>query len=243
MTSRTTIGPLLFCAALCVASIGGPSITRAEGTAAVNPEGSDYPNTFYRYRGKRGRWVFTNIIDEVPANQRDGSKLDLSHITLNPQVGAELDASMQHEFETLSSSPECREVREQATHWTRAVWDDYGHLIVLGAIFLALVLGTPYALRRVDAPTWARTLTKSFMLIGFVGVFMHTTVSAGKTYRAMKEAAAPCQRETWTALAKEPTGGRSAQLKMLMDLQSMIRRAQTQTDQDRLNELDKLLSQ
>lgn len=241
MTRRITLGPLLFCAALCLAITSGPSIANAEEAAAVNAAQSEYPNTFYRYRGKRGRWVFTNIIDEVPANQRDGAKLDLSHITLNPQVGSELDASMQYEFETLSSSPECREVKEQAAHWTRAVWDDYGHLIVLGAIFLALVLGTPYALRRVDAPTWARTLTKSIMLIGFVGVFMHATVSAGKTYRAIKKAAAPCERENWTALAKEPTGGRSGQLKMLMDLQSMIRNAQT--DQDRLDELNKLLSQ
>jgi len=243
MPFRITIGPLLFCAALCVAITSGPDVTNAEDTAAVTPEQSDYPSTFYRYRGKRGRWVFTNILDEVPANQRDGAKLDLSHITLNTQVGAELDASMQYEFETLSASPECREVKEQAAHWARVVWDDYGHLIVLGVVFLALVLGTPYALRRVDAPTWARTLTKSFMLIGFVGVFMHTTVSAGKTYRAMKEAAAPCERDNWNALAKEPTAGRSGQLKMLMDLQSMIRNAKNQTGEDRLKELDKLLSQ
>ncbi len=213
------------------------------GILSLTPAANDtFPNTIYRYRNKRGRTVFTNIPDQVPADQREHAKVDLSHITLNPQIGAELDASMQQEFEHLSASPECREIKQQASHWLQPIWDDYGHLIVLGGILLALLMATPYALRRVEAPVWARTLTKSIMLIGFVGVFMHTTVRAGKTYDAMKKAAAPCQRETWTTLAKAPDG-RGNQLKLLMDLQSMIRKAQSQTDQDRLDELDKLLSQ
>lgn len=213
------------------------------GILALSPTTNDeFPNTIYRYRNKRGRLVFTNILDQVPANQRDRAKLDLSHVTLNPQIGAELDASMQHEFETLSASPECKEVKAQASHWLKPIWDDYGHLIVLGGVLLALLLATPFALRRVEAPVWARTLTKSIMLIGFVGVFMHTTVRAGKTYEALRGAAEPCERETWAAVAKQKDG-RTGQLKLLMDLQGMIRKAQSQTDQDRLDELNKLLSQ
>jgi hypothetical protein len=205
--------------------------------------GDQYPNTIYRYRTKRGRVVFTNIWDQIPANQRAHAEtMDLSHVTLNPQIGAELDASIQTQFEAASSSPECKKVKAQAAHWLKPIWDDYGHLIILGIVMLVLVLATPFALRQVDAPVWARTLTRSFMLLAFVGVFMHTTVRAGKTYQSLRDAAAPCQEQTWIATAeqKDPRVGK---LKVLADLQGMIRRAQSQTDQDRLNELDKLLQQ
>lgn len=237
---------VVFCAATAVSG-HDPAFAEDEPHEPAKPEASagttsnEFPNTIYRYRNKRGRHVFTNIWDDIPASHRArAEKVDLSHITLNPQIGAELDASMQQEFEVMSASPECREVKEQAQHWLKPVWDDYGHLIVLGAVMFALLLATPFALRRVDAPVWARTLTKSIMLLGFVGLFMHTTVSAGKTYKAMQSAAEPCERETWTGLSNQKNE-RSSKLKLLMDLQSMIRHAQTQTDQDRLDELDKLL--
>lgn len=243
MTPRmtTALRSLMFCS---VVALSGPvAFAEDTPTAAVDGAGGEFPNTIYRYRNKRGRTVFTNIWDDIPpAHRARAEKVDLSHVTLNPQIGAELDASMQHEFEVLSASPECRQAKEEAAHWLKPIWDDYGHLIVLGAIMLALLLATPYALKRIDAPVWSRTLTKSFMMLGFVGLFMHTTVSAGKTYKAMKSAAEPCERETWAGLANQKDE-RPNKVKLLMELQAMIRHAQSQTDQDRLNELDKLLTQ
>lgn len=246
MTISTRCVPLLLCLALWPTSVGaqqnantGTSPDLSRGPAP----GDQYPNTIYRYRNKRGRAVFTNIWDQIPANQRShAEKMDLSHITLNPQLGAELDASMQTQFEIASASAECKKVKAQATHWMKPIWDDYGHLIILGAVMLLLLLATPFALRQVDAPVWARTLTRSFMLLAFVGVFMHTTVRAGKMYQSMRDAAAPCERETWEATATQKDG-RMGKLKLLADLQGMIRQAQSQTEQDRLHELDKLLQQ
>jgi len=205
--------------------------------------GDQFPNTIYRYRNKRGRTVFTNIWDQIPANQRArAQKMDLSHVTLNPQIGAELDASMQMQFEAASASPECKKVKAEAAHWMRPIWNDYGHLIILGAVMLLLVLATPFALRRIDAPVWARTLTRSFMLLAFVAVFMHTTVRAGKMYQSMRDAAAPCERETWNATSTQKDA-RVGKLKLLADLQGMIRHAQSQTEQDRLKELDEMMQQ
>ena len=244
---RAALTFLLFCLAPhASAEPTAPAAPTDTGVVSLMPrDGDEFPNTIYRYRNKRGRLVFTNIWDQIPASQRaKAEKVDLSKVTLNEQVGAELDASMDHEFETLSRTPECKEVKERASHWLGPIWQDYGHLIVIGGIFLALLIATPYALRRIDAPTWSRTLTKSLMLLGFVGVFMHTSVRAGQTYDAMKRAAAPCMKETWAATASAPaTDRRPSQAKLLMDLQTMIQHAQSQTDADRLRELDQLLSQ
>lgn len=244
-------GTLIFaCVVLPLASLlvpvnarGEPVATDAHDVAPSADPHQQFPNTIFRYRNKRGREVFTNIWSQVPTSERGRAKtVDLSHITLNPQLGAELDASMQHTFETLSHSPECTQVKREAEHWFKPIWDEYGHLIWLAGILLALLLATPFALRRVEAPVWARTLTKAIMMIAFVGVFMHTTVRAGKTYESMRKIAEPCERENWNAVAKRDET-RDGRVKVLMDLQTMIRRAQTETDQDRLDAIDKLLTQ
>ena len=116
--------------------------------------------TYFRVVQKSGRVVYTNIAEQVPIEQRDSSRLDLSKIELNSEIGRELDQRFADEHATLAQSDYCQELRGAAgqSFWQR-LWADFGPLLVCGGLLLGFLLFTPSALRRHKLAVKRRTHT------------------------------------------------------------------------------------
>ena len=177
----------------------------------------------YRFRNQKGRTVYTNIQDEVPEDQLQGAAMDLSSIPLNSEIGTEIDQRLEQEHERLVESDYCDEALSQAEAGPfELLWERYSIIVVFGGLLLLLFLVTPFVLRRVDAPRWARTLSSTIPMVAFLGLLSFTTVTANKTMSTARRKATPCKKSTWNELktARNPIG-QHAQL--IRDLQKQIR--------------------
>ena len=169
------------------------------------PPPNSAPQTLYRYRNERGRTVFTNLAESVPLEQRATAELDLSHISLNSELGSEIDKRLKEEHAELAQSSYCKETQaESARGYLEQLWDGFAPLIVCGGLLLGLGLYTPTALKRYGAPIWAKTLSFSIPFLAVAGLLMFSLTHTGKKMSALKRRAAPCGEETWGKLAAEP---------------------------------------
>jgi hypothetical protein len=167
----------------------------------------DKPAVLYRYRTADGRTKFTNLRDSVPAGQRAGAEVDLSRVSLNSQLGRDLDRRLNEEYARLAEQPACQQLRAAADrNLLEVVWREHGPIVVCGGAILLLVLGTPYMVRRVGGPAWSRTLGMAVPILAFVGISAYAVVRSSQALSKFKLAAAPCEAETWNALAQQDHG-------------------------------------
>lgn len=160
---------------------------------------------FYRYRGRDGRVVYTNIDEQVPIEQRERAKLDLSRIPLNSEVGAALDRRFEQEHAELSASTYCQGLRDAAGDgFLLRLWQDFGPLLVCGGVLLGFLLFTPSALRRFGAPVWAKTLMMAIPSLAVGGVIAYTMTQTNRTIGELKERVKPCVSDTFARLKSEP---------------------------------------
>src|SRR5204862_3380210 len=100
--------------------LGCGALARAQPAAGADP-------SFYRYRGENGRVVYTNIEEQVPLGQREDARLDLSHISLNTELGNELARRFEVRHGELTRTPFCAQARaEGSKDFLAVLWDDYG---------------------------------------------------------------------------------------------------------------------
>lgn len=160
----------------------------------------------YRYVTPLGQTRYTNLLASVPPPQRSAAAVDLSRVSLNSDVGRDLDRALDKEQESLVQSPTCQQLRAAAAKplW-RAMWDEHGPLIVIGAVFCLLVLVTPAMLRRFG-PNWAKALSVSVSMLAALGLFTYAALRGAQTLSQLKLKAAPCEPGTWDALAKHDRG-------------------------------------
>jgi hypothetical protein len=143
----------------------------------------------------------------VPPAQRAGAEVDLSRVTLNSQLGRDLDRRLNEEHARLSEQPACQQLRAAAEQsLLQVIWQEHGPLVVCGGAILLLVFATPTMVRRVGGPAWSRTLGMAVPVLAFVGLFAYTTVRSNQSLSKLKLKAAPCQAETWNALAQSDHG-------------------------------------
>jgi hypothetical protein len=163
------------------------------------------PQQIYKYIGKNGRVVYTNILDEVPPDQRKGGEVDLSKVALNTSVGNDLNKRLTQEHEKLAASPYCQELKQAAAkNEYEQLWDDHAVGIVCGGTIVFLLLITPTMLRKVHPPEWARVLTKAIPMLLIVGGAMYGMQIANKKAMAVRQQLKPCLKETFDGLNGSP---------------------------------------
>jgi hypothetical protein len=136
----------------------------------------------YRYKSRAGHLVFTNLVDEVPPDQRAAAQLDLSHVSLNSTLGAELERRLKTRFEALRESAVCRGARadELAPIWQRA-WTEHRAASTFAAVLLVFLLITPTMTRRVGGAAWARALSLAIPVLGLAAIISFVLVQAGRS--------------------------------------------------------------
>lgn len=163
------------------------------------------PQVIYRYRNAEGRTVYTNFEDTVPPTQRADAEVDLSHITLNTEIGSEIDARLKEQHAELIHSGYCKNLRDAAnTSALQYLWDEYAPLIVCGGMLLLFIFFTPAALRRVGAPVWAKTLTMAIPALAVAGLVMFGMTQANRMVTDVKRKVSPCVEETWDRISARP---------------------------------------
>lgn len=125
----------------------------------------------YRYRGANGKEVYTNFAAHVPEAQRSAARLDLSHVSLNSQLGSALNQKLLERFEALRSSSVCNGESANAarSYWQHA-WRNHRIATVCGLMVLALLALTPYMHSKGWGASWARVLWTGIPLLAFVGL-------------------------------------------------------------------------
>jgi hypothetical protein len=167
--------------------------------------GQAQADELYRYVGRDGRMVYTNIGEQVPIEQRASARLDLSHIPLNSEVGAELDRRFEQEHEQLRASSYCETLRAAAGDgFLPRLWHDFGPLVLCGGVLLGFLLFTPTALRRFGAPVWAKTLMMAIPSLAVGGLVAYTMTQTNRTLVELKERVKPCAADTFAQLRAEP---------------------------------------
>ena len=182
------------------------------------------PSTIYRYKNSSGRECFTNIWDRVPSESRKKAEaIDLSRVTLNTTVGREIDSRLEKQHRTLLGSDYCRQaLQQEGKRWWTGVWTEYKPLIVAAAAILLLLLATPFALNRISAPQWARTLTVAIQVLALLGLFTFVVMKMNNAYQSVRALAAPCRIDNWEKAAGEPDA-LSKHAELIKELQQRIR--------------------
>lgn len=167
---------------------------------------SDGKTVVYRYVTPRGQTRFTNLLSSVPPVQRSAAAVDLSRVSLNSDVGRDVDRVLDKEHERLAQSPKCQQLRAAADKalW-REIWDDHGPLVVIGGAFGLLVLLTPMMMKRVGA-NWGKTLSMAIPALAAVGLISYAAIRGTHALSHLRAKAAPCEPGAWNALAKKDDG-------------------------------------
>jgi hypothetical protein len=176
------------------------------------------PQQIYKYKTKDGRVVYTNIVDEVPPEQRPGGKVDLSKVALNTSVGNDLNKRLAQEHAQLSASPYCKELEKVANkNAYEQLWDDHAPAIVCGGLIAVLILMTPTMLRRVNPPDWAKVLSKAIPTLLVLGGAMYGMTEANKLAVSARAKLKPCLSETFQSLdaSADPTADRLTMIEQL----------------------------
>ncbi|HKU38633.1 MAG TPA: hypothetical protein VJR89_10815, partial [Polyangiales bacterium] len=172
-----------------VVDLLGARLTRGAAAPAV-----------YRYRAADGRLRYTNVRELVPAAQRTAAEVDLSRVSLNSELGRDLNARLEEEHLRLVEQPVCQQLTAAADRalWEVA-WRDHGPLVVCGGVILLLVFVTPWMVRKVGGPEWSRTMGMAVPVLAAFGVFAYVTIKSNAALSHVRESAAPCTQEGWAA--------------------------------------------
>jgi len=180
-------------------------------------------NTIYRYTDKRGRARYTNIWDEIPDAYRESVEVvDLSNVTVNTEIGKEIDARLSEDFEKLVESDYCTKERARSEQsFLSRLWSEYRIVVIIAGVILLLIVLTPYALRRINAPDWSRTLTMAIQMLLLLGVVTYTTICSSRAAQDMKGKISSCDPNAWTRLNRGPNPITEHMI-LLKDLQNKI---------------------
>ncbi len=184
------------------------------------PERSD---TIYKYRDKSGRECFTNVWDQVPAARRSRAEaLDLSQVTLNTEVGTQIDQRHSEQQEKPVNAEYCEQARSKASEgWASNLWTENRVLIGVAGLLLLFLFATPVALRKLHAPDWSRTLTMAIQTLGLIGLIMYGMVRANSAYQSFRQGLEICEGSAWTEGSTRPNPVKG-HVRLIRDLQSQI---------------------
>jgi len=206
------------------------AVAFAEPEAPAAAPAPPPPQQIYKYKTKDGRVVYTNILDEVPPEQRQAGKVDLSKVALNTSVGNDLNKRLAVEHDELAASPYCEELKQEAAKSElQQLWDDHAVPIICGSIIALLIFMTPMMIKRVNAQEWARVLSKAIPTLFLVGGAMYGMQLANRKATDARQQAKPCLKETFDGLetSSDPAAG---QLSLVEQLKRDIAAAQAMAE-------------
>jgi hypothetical protein len=158
----------------------------------------------YRYTNTKGRVVYTNAAEQVPFAQRENARVDLSHVSLNTEVGAEIERRLEEQHQALTQSSYCKRMVAVANgSFFERAWEEDSASIICAAAVLLLFLFTPRALRSINAPEWAKLLMTVIPALAVVGLIAFMVSHANKTIEEVKARAEPCMHETFARLGSQ----------------------------------------
>lgn len=182
----------------------------------------------YSYVNEAGRTVYVSHEGLIPPGKRSSStKVDLSHVSLNEELGNELNEAAAKEHAALASTDLCAETQVAAeddlvTH----VIKTHPHWIGIGAVILLLLLTAPWVARHVGAGRWVRVLCLTLPLLLFLGVLTQTARTAHSTLAELRTTSDLCGEER---LAEEPTT--AGKLSVVRELRSKLMRIQREREE------------
>jgi hypothetical protein len=138
--------------------------------------------------------VFVGGESLVPPEHRDrASRLDLSHVSLNEQLGNEWEETIEREHRRLAATDFCADAVETSSAGPVALARrEHGHLIGIGSIVLVLLLASPWIARRVGAALWLRTLIFVVPTLLLLAVVTHVAVRSREAMAEIRETATLC---------------------------------------------------
>jgi hypothetical protein len=160
----------------------------------------------FSYTDASGRAVYVDDLVRVPPRLRASARrVDLSRVSLNTEVGRELARQVERERERQAAGAErggrCGGERGAAA-WLRSAWEDHGHLILIGALILALAVATPFLVRYISGERWVRILLVAVPLLASLAIL---SVAASRTSVALRSLrAARCEPGAGDAGALRP---------------------------------------
>ncbi|MFI5306952.1 MAG: hypothetical protein ACHQ53_06360 [Polyangiales bacterium] len=170
----------------------------------VRAQSDDKGEHFYRYVNAAGHVVYTNILEQVPLEQRPKALVSLRKVELNTETGNALRQNIDEQYAALQGSSYCQNLRAAAdTGFIDKLWSDDKPEIACGGAVLLLLLLSPVALRRFGAPAGARVLTLALPALGLAALTVFAMTSTNDAIVALKERVKPCLNETFAKLGAE----------------------------------------
>lgn len=148
----------------------------------------------WTYRNRQGRLVFVGGESMVPPEYRESARpLDLSHVSLNEELGTEWDATIAREHRRLAAGSFCASAVEAAEEEpVEVAWREHTHLVGIGAVILALLLASPWIARQVGGALWLRTMIFVVPMLVLLGLLAHVAIETRSALAQTRETADLC---------------------------------------------------
>jgi hypothetical protein len=202
---------------------------------------ADPGGSLYGYTDQRGRESYVGSLDQVPEDRRHTLKvvgqgaahsvlarpaLELSGRSSDPTTPEALASAAEDRRRAILASTSCAQASQWETMpWWRQLTDEYGHLLFIGGLVLALLLVTPAMMRVIGAPAWSRTLTLAIQALGFLGLMTHALLGTRHAYQQLRVVNGSCQQAAQLSFKDE--GGAGAGLpstRFGLDPQALMQR-------------------
>lgn len=149
---------------------------------------------FYSYLNDSGRTVYVNRFSLIPPEKRSKARaVDLSEVSLNPELADELSGAVVEEIQYLKKSDPCEKARaeDKIAPW-RHVWHRHGPWILSSVAALVLVLLSPWMIRRTPQGVWARFLMVALPALALTTLLAISTTRARSSLAAVDELTKLC---------------------------------------------------
>lgn len=164
-------------------------------------ETDESTGTTYRYRTAEGRWAFTGNLEMVPPGQRASAEpMDLSHVSLNTELGNAINESVAEQHRRLAASDDCATATGDADQSTLdRMWTDHRPALGIAALALALLFAMPMLARRIGAPLAGKVMMFVLPILGLLGALTFGLTEAQKSLGRARETADLCSTESFIA--------------------------------------------
>jgi hypothetical protein len=159
----------------------------------------DAPRPVYQYRTADGRLAFTDDPNAIPTAARDdAAEVDLSHVSLNEELGRDLEDAIAEEHARLAASDPCNEAREAASGGlVERMLDEHGTLLATSALVVLLIVTAPFIARRAPPGAWARFLLLVVPVVILLAIVVETMRQAQEELGLLRTTSELCDPEAF----------------------------------------------
>lgn len=159
----------------------------------------------YRYKSRAGRTVYTNDLRRVPPAQRAGAEVDLSHISLNRELGTGMTAEARKQLARALRSPRCAELRDAKERGLlETAWHRHGHLLFAAGVVFVLLVSVPIVVRRYRLPGYGRFVALAIPFVVLVTVMATVFSAADRARRRTRRMAGLCEPTRYLGAPASP---------------------------------------